>query len=503
MRQLGDAAVLLDVDGGHRACQALARTIRARDVIPGATTVGVIGPAERLEASPPPRPPEVHEVAIAFDGEDVAPLGLTRDGLERELGGSELEVAFLGFMPGFAYLVGLPAALAALPRQASPRTRVPAGSFAVAGGYAGIYPVGSPGGWNLLGHTNVRCFNPEQQPYALFQPGDRVRLVPTRFLELGARATRHPLEGTGLEVLDPGPLLLVEDLGREGVGALGVPRAGAANACFLRIANLAVGNDEGAAALELTGATRLRAERDLLVALAGDAPLAVDGTLLAPGTVAAAGAGQEIAIGPVRHGARALLAVGGGLITTEYFGSRSGDGVSGLPPGPLRVGDHLQIGSVPPRARLRFVLPEAGTPVRLRAIEGPDDVDGRALEGSWVADVRSDRTGVRLHRGDPEAARQASSAPGTTVPSHAVVPGAIQLPPGGEPVILGPDCGPVGGYPVAATVITADLWRIGTLAPGDLVEIDIVSLAYAGVAGARLEQLIGEATSGWYPTTVA
>ena len=249
MRQLGDAAVLLDVDGGHRACQALARTIRAR-CHPGCHN----GRRDRSGG-------EARGVAAS------APAGGARgrDRLRRRgrrsarahprraregAGGSELEVAFLGFMPGFAYLVGLPAALAALPRQASPRTRVPAGSFAVAGGYAGIYPVGSPGGWNLLGHTNVRCFNPEQQPYALFQPGDRVRLVPTRFLELGARATRHPLEGTGLEVLDPGPLLLVEDLGREGVGALGVPRAGAANACFLRIANLAVGNDEGAAALE-------------------------------------------------------------------------------------------------------------------------------------------------------------------------------------------------------------------------------------------------------------
>jgi biotin-dependent carboxylase-like uncharacterized protein len=508
MRQLGDAAVLLDVYGGHREAQALARSIRAGDVVPGATTVGVIGPAERLLYEASTRRPMTHEIPIVFDGEDLESLGLSTAEVARDLGGRELEVAWLGFMPGFAYLVGLPDRYSQLVRRASPRTQVPAGAFAVAGGYAGIYPVASPGGWNLLGRTNVKCFDPEEPPHALFQPGDHVRLVATDSLDPLPPRSRRPLAGSGLEVLEAGPLLMIEDLGRKGAGSLGVPRAGAANPCYLRIANTAVGNIDSAAALELTSPTRLRATKDLLLALVGGASLVIDGTRLPSGTVAAAGAGQEVSVGPVRSGARAVLAISGGLMTPSYFNSRSADAVSGIPPGPLVAGDRLEVGARPERARLRFAVPESGRrgqPVRLRAIAGPDEVDLRVLEGTWAVDLQSDRTGVRLSRGAgaPRDAPSSRDGAAEAVESHAVVPGAIQIPPSGEPVILGPDCGPVGGYSVAATVITADLWRIGTLAPADLLEVDLVTLADAAVARDRLERVIAEATSGWYPTTVA
>ena len=506
MRQLGDAAVLLDVEGGHREAQALARTIRARDVIAGATTVGVIGEQEELAEPLAEHAPAVHEIPVVFDGEDLGWLGLTAAGLEREIGGKELEVAHLGFMPGFAYLVGLPPSLERLGRRASPRTRVPAGSFAVAGGYAGIYPASSPGGWNLLGRANVTLFDADRPPHVLLLPGDRVRLVPVQSLPHVITPERAALAGDGLEVLDPGPLSLIEDLGRVGVGSLGVPRAGAANSCWLRIANRAVGNSDGAAAIELAGPARFRALRDVLVALAGHASLTVAGAERPPGIVAAAGAGQEIAVGPVERGARTILAIGGGVTSPRCLGSRSCDAVSGLAPGPLRAGDRLDIGAPPLRTRLRMELPEPGHPVRLRAIDGPDVTGHHLLDGPWVVDARSDRTGVRLRRpeghsdlerGDAGVARLAPVA------SHAVVPGAVQLPQAGEPVILGPDCGPVGGYPVAATVITADVWRIGTLAPGDPVEIDLVSVAYAAVARSRLEAAIPQSTKGWYPTSFA
>ncbi len=506
MRQLGDAAVLLDVEGGHREAQALARSIKARDVVPGATSVGVIGPAERLAQPAVARRPRTHEIPVVFDGEDLERLGLSAAEVCRDLGGRELEVAWLGFMPGFAYLVGLPARYEHLDRRDSPRTRVPAGAFAVGGGYAGIYPVASPGGWNLLGRTNVVCFDPERPPYALFQPGDSVRIVPVDALDPLRPQSRPTLTGTGLEVLEPGPLLLIEDLGREGAGSLGVPRSGAANSCYLRIANRAVGNTDSAAALEISSPVRLRATKDLLLALVGDASLVIGGSERPQGTVAAAGAGQEVSVGPVRSDTRAVLALGGGLQVPSYFNSRSSDAVSGLPPGPLVAGDRLEAGASPERARLRFSWPESGRPgqaVRLRAIAGPDDVDPGVLGGSWEVDLQSDRTGVRLRRAGHSEAPPSPPGATATVGSHAVVPGAIQIPPSGAAVVLGPDCGPVGGYPVAATVITADLWRLGTLGPADLVEVDLVSLAYAGAARDRLERVIAEASSGWYPTTVA
>ena len=88
----------------------------------------------------------------------------------------EFTVAFLGFQPGFPYLAGLPADLV-MPRRRTPRTRVAAGSVALGGSYAGIYPAAGPGGWNVVGRTGMRLFEPARPQPALLAPGDRVRLV--------------------------------------------------------------------------------------------------------------------------------------------------------------------------------------------------------------------------------------------------------------------------------------------------------------------------------------
>jgi len=532
-RELGDEGVLLDLPGGYRAAHELARRVAgAREVVPGAATLGVIGgdrgELEELEAAAlagrlaaaPSRSSGTrvtHEIPVVLDGEDLPELdrlGLGAGAVARLLAGAELEVAFLGFMPGFAYLAGLPPELARLSRRPVPRTAVPAGSLALAGGYAGIYPSASPGGWNLLGRTAFRAFDPDRPPYATLSPGDRVRFLPVEDVPPLTQARRAALEGEHLEVVDPGPQLLVEDLGRQGAGHLGVPRAGAMNPCWLAVANLAVGNAPDAPGLELAGAARLRTRRSLLLALAGDAELRVGGTTMPRGIVAAAGAGQMVEVGPVRRGARAVLAVAGGVRADRRFASAAGDAVSGLPPGPLRAGDILDVGAAPARSRRSFELPAAagggGGAVCLRAVAGPDLEPGRAaasLEGLFEVDPRSDRTGIRLRR--PASAEQQTPRAadahggGGEVPSHAVVPGCVQLPPGGNPVVLGPDCGPVGGYVVAATVVSADLWRLGTLEPGQLVGFELVSLDEAAAARRQLARVVAASVQGWYPTLTA
>jgi len=126
----------------------------------------------------------VVEVPVRFggaDGEDLAPLareiGLPEPAIVERLCAAELTVAFLGFAPGFPYLIGLPAELE-VPRLASPRPRVPVGSVAIAGPFAGIYPSSTPGGWRLLGRTDLDLFDVDVAPPARFVAGDRVRLVP-------------------------------------------------------------------------------------------------------------------------------------------------------------------------------------------------------------------------------------------------------------------------------------------------------------------------------------
>lgn len=141
---------------------------------------------ERAPAAGAPRERDsgrAHRIAVRFGGEagpDLASAahdaGLSPARVVELLTGRELVVAFVGFAPGFPYLVGLPRELE-LPRLASPRPRVPAGSVAIAGAFAGIYPSATPGGWRLLGRCDATLFDPRREPPALFAAGDRVRLV--------------------------------------------------------------------------------------------------------------------------------------------------------------------------------------------------------------------------------------------------------------------------------------------------------------------------------------
>lgn len=120
-------------------------------------------------------PSVTHQVEVVFDGEDLDELlahaSMSRDEFLARVDRLELTVRYLGFRAGFAYLDGWPEAWR-LPRRATSRTRVARGSFSIAGEMAGFYPVDSPGGWNLIGHTDAELWNAEREPPNLFAPGD-------------------------------------------------------------------------------------------------------------------------------------------------------------------------------------------------------------------------------------------------------------------------------------------------------------------------------------------
>ncbi|MGH3319307.1 MAG: 5-oxoprolinase subunit PxpB [Streptosporangiaceae bacterium] len=198
VRSAGDAALLVetgDLSTTHRFRAALERAALpgVTDIVPGACTVLVAADPDRAdmdrlaqrlrdlplaateESAPPPL-----EVPVVYDGEDldeVAGLvGRSVDEIVARHTGSEHVVAFLGFSPGFGYLSGLDPSLH-VPRRPSPRTRVPAGSVGVAGPYSCVYPSATPGGWRLIGRTDLRVWHPGREPPALFQPGRPVRFV--------------------------------------------------------------------------------------------------------------------------------------------------------------------------------------------------------------------------------------------------------------------------------------------------------------------------------------
>lgn len=196
MLPYGDRALLVEVGDPAAVAAVRAALERAplsgqRELVPAAVTVLVLldrAPAEsdvarlrRLPLTPPEdaEPAPLVRLAVVFDGPDLAEVadrtGRAVPTLIDELTSAELVVAFGGFAPGFGYLTGLPEHLH-VPRRATPRTRVPAGSLGLAGPFAGVYPTASPGGWQLVGRTDAVLFDVQRDPPALLRPGVRVRL---------------------------------------------------------------------------------------------------------------------------------------------------------------------------------------------------------------------------------------------------------------------------------------------------------------------------------------
>lgn len=468
-------------------------------------------------------------IPLIADGPDLAEaaelLGLGEQALLEAHRATTWVAAFGGFAPGFAYLVPLePSGLPGgppweVPRRAESRTAVPPGSVGLASRYCGIYPRSSPGGWQLIGRTEATLFDPAADPPALLAPGTRVRFEPARERaavrrqEAGRRHRRPaadpaPAGRPVLEVLEPGPATLVQDAGRSGRAAIGVGTSGAFDRSALVAANLAVGNPPHAAALEiLLGPLRLRAVARTVVALAGaESPL----TVLRAEEVAAAGGsaaeetgdetgedvpsrsaasgrpvgpllaldpGDELRVGPAATGLRPVLAVRGGLVPAEVLGSRSRDTLSALGPAPLAAGDLLRVGSTEHLGAVQdpAVAPAAGSEITVPLVPGPregllgDEALDALLGTAWTVRPDSDRVGVRLD-GDPLPVPDDLSGRA----SEPMMPGAIQVPPSGLPVVFGPDHPTTGGYPVIGVVTRSGLDALAQAVPGTTVRFTAV-----------------------------
>jgi KipI family sensor histidine kinase inhibitor len=410
------------------------------------------------------------EVGVRYDGEDLEEVA-RRTGLSvAEVIERHSRVAYhvyaLGFTPGFAFMGDVDERLR-LPRRAVPRERVPAHRVAMAAGQTGIYPLPSPGGWHLLGTVLEAVYDPHRPEPFLLQPGDRVRFrpaqgptppVPER-LELLPPEPRYPL----LRVEEPGLLDLVVDAGRLWAGRFGLARSGPLDARSARIANALVGNPPGALLLELNlSGPVLSLLRPAVLALAGYGLEALlDGEPLAPGQSFAVRKGQTLRFRPVPEGARAYLAVAGGLESGCFMGSTSVD-LRGQIGRALRAGDVLGVAS-PRSVRPGFGYPQPplAEPLRVRLLPGPQ-FNREALEALCAGPLEvsaADRMGMRLST--------AQGIPGGEVVSEATPLGAVQVPPSGQPIILLNDRGTLGGYAKPALVHPADLPRLVQVRPGE------------------------------------
>ncbi|MHB1855290.1 MAG: 5-oxoprolinase subunit C family protein [Acidimicrobiales bacterium] len=297
-----------------------------------------------------------------------------------------------------------------------------------------------------------------------------------------------------VEVVDPGPLTTVQDLGRIGWAHLGVPRSGALDRGALVRANRLVGNPDGAAGLEATAAgPHLRFRVPATLAVTGAVgPITLDGRPVPHGTALAVPAGAEVRLAGFERGWRAYLALAGGVDAGMVLGSRSTDTLSGLGPAPMAAGGGLQLGGAglptgwsPARPK---VQPGSATDRRrLDATAGlEDEVEvglapgprlgwigpgglARLAGAAWTVSTDSDRTGLRLT--GPEIAWIRPDEPD----SEGMVAGAVQVPPAGLPIVLLANHGTTGGYPAVATVDAAGLDRLAQCRPGSVIRFRLVS----------------------------
>ena len=456
---------------------------------------------------------EHHAIPVIFDGADLDEaaevLALSAEAIIAMLLEARLEVAMLGFSPGFGYLTGLEGPLATLGRRATPRARVPAGSLAVAASMAALYPAATPGGWWLLGRTDTVLFDQGAARPALCRPGDTVSFVraasgasPERLASGSTpRSTsRDPVDGAvrSLEVMAAPPWVTVVDHPRAGVAAMGVPSSGPFDHERAQLARRLVGSSDGCLEVTGTGLDLLCHEPCTVAAI--DLVLTVDGRPVPSGQPIGLGAGQVLRVEDLGRGARGYLAMTGGPGGPVVLGSRGTDVLSRVGPGPLQVGDRLIADSatsaLPAQAAL---LADPEVPI-VRVTEGPHARVLRygvsSLTG-WrgVVGASSSKVGIRLSSSLEPLVRH-----GGEITSIPVVTGAVQLVPDGTAIVLGPDHATVGGYPVIAIVIDADLGLLGRLGPGDEVRVEVVSRAEAAAARQARSAVLDGAVSGVSPS---
>ncbi len=546
---MGDTAYLISFEGPMNAVllakvRALAANLTAdrlpgvTDIVPAYASVGVFYTPEEIltrqgelpwrvvgewierhlegkapKASWAVRGGRSHVVPVCYGGESGPDLEavakatkLSAAEVVKLHAGATYQVAAVGFTPGFPYLWGMPEKLA-VERRGTPRVRVPAGSVGIGGGQTGIYPRETPGGWHVIGRTTLDLFNPLRTAApALFAAGDTVKFKAVEKLEapVGAKASGRTgsapaRRGVGMEVIKPGTLTTVQDLGRTGLGAQGVGRGGALDPWAAVVANLAVGNAPEAPVLECTYVGPvLRFTAATVIAVSGAEVNAVRG-----GRPILVKAGETVDFSAFARGARLYIAVAGGVRAEKVLGGAGtlvGAGFGGFEGRALREGDRIACGG---RADGRTpagetwhlappVLPRAKREtVEVRLVPGPDwaRIFKRMGPGGAVRAVearrfqlssKSDRMGLRL------TGEQPFLVPGGGETwSRPVVPGTVQLPPDGMPIVLMGEGQTIGGYAQLGQVASLDLAKLAQARPGAEIVFRVTDLTTAQHARMR------------------
>ena len=444
-------------------------------------------------------------IPVVYGGEygpdltDVARFhGLTEEQVVKIHSGREYRVYMVGFVAGFPYL-GEVADEIATPRLETPRLKVLAGSVGIAEKQTGIYSCEAPGGWRIIGRTPLRLFNLLKQPPVLLQLGDIVKFKPIsekefRITEKTSQkqpADRFPKNKKGIkvfQVLKPGFFTTVQDLGRYGYLRYGVPISGAMDTFSLVAANLLVANDPDDACLEITLiGPELQALTETQIAITGGAASPkINGQHVPMWQTLEVQEGAVVSFGKVESGCRAYLSIRGGVDTPPLLGSRSTyvrGGFGGINGRQLKTEDIIG-GFDVSLLKVEYSMPEELVPqftdqFKACVILGPqaDMFTERGittfLSSQYKVTLEADRMGYRLEGPIIEHKAKAD------IISDALLPGAVQIPKNGKPIMIMRDAQTAGGYPKIAVIITPDVSTLGQAKTNDIIEFSKITIQQA------------------------
>jgi KipI family sensor histidine kinase inhibitor len=420
--------------------------------------------------------PVCYDDAWAPDLDLVASLnGLSKEAVIAMHQQQVYKVYMMGFLPGFAYMGILDENMAA-PRKPTPRAKVEAGSVGIAGRQTGIYPLNAPGGWQIIGRTPCTLFDPEKANPFLLKTGDTVQFYAiseasfsqAKLLPKEQSLTDATSVPADVEVLKPGPYSSIQDQGRFGFRAYGVPVGGAMDGWSHHVANALVGNTPHAATLECTmGGLVIQFKKATLIALTGGGTGAINGNSLAFYRPYMVSPNDILEIRFNHQGIRTYLAVQGGFAAEKRMGSRSVSPMAGIG-APLKKGDLLRFDQEQ-SCDLQEITELGTVPYspNIRVFRGPEfdwlspESQERFYAQYFTLSHRFDRMGGHL-----QAAPLAMSASRELL-STAVSAGTIQCTPNGQLILLLQDCQTTGGYPRVGQIAAVDLPAVAQWIPGE------------------------------------
>lgn len=446
------------------------------------------------------------EIPVRYDGEDLPDvaqvLGISVAQVIERHTAQPYDAAFAGFAPGFVYLSG--GANFQVQRRQYPRTKVPAGSVALGGNFSAVYPSASPGGWQLLGTTELAMWDLQRAEPAYVQPGFRVQFVDVArhavHVSLPAVLKIEPKKPlahssqaqAAIEFISAGLQTLVQDEGRSGMADLGISTSGALHQTAMHQANRLVGNPTQTPVLEnVLGQVRMRSHGAVTLAVTGAQseltlhPVRGAAYQVHTYTPIALNDGDELQLHAPSAGVRSYIAVRGGWGVEPVLGSCSTDTLAQIGPQPVLTGQRVAVGNAVAPAQLQPVelearperaWPKSGDEVVLDVVLGPrtDWFTPAGLQNfvaqTWLVTPQSNRVGIRVQGALPlERSRH------DELPSEGTVAGAIQVPINGQPVLFLADHPLTGGYPVIASIASYHLGLAAQIPFGCRIRFNVVT----------------------------